>query len=115
MTQYPNATLNAEEYINAPPFPTGYQAKEIEIYFGDISDNSVYYYRNGKWVDINLENMTDESVIQILIDDQWAFIQAGDKVLLDRMGGVELPEIPSQEYMVSQITQKLNAGNIEVK
>ena len=113
MTQYPNATLNAEEYINTPPLPTGYQAKEIEVYLGDVCEDSTYHYRNGKWFDINLENTTDESVIQILIDNQWAFIQAGNEVLLDRMGGIELPEIPSQEYVVSQITQKLNAGNMK--
>lgn len=115
MTGYPNATLNAGEYINVPPFPTGYQAKEIEVYLGDVCDDSTYHYRNGKWFDINLENITDGSVVQILIDNEWAFIQAGNEVLLDRMGGVELPEIPSKEDFVLQITQKLNAGNMKAE
>ena len=30
MTQYPNATLNAEDSINLTPFPNGYRPKEIE-------------------------------------------------------------------------------------
>lgn len=107
MTQYPNATLNAEEYINTPAFPTGYQPKEIEVYLGDTCEGSTYHYRNNQWFDINLENTTDESVIQILIDDQWAFIQAENKVLLDRMGGVELPEVPNKEFFVSRISHHL--------
>ena len=107
MTDYPNATLNAEDYINTPPFPPGYQAKEIEVYLGDVCEDSAYHYRHGKWFDINLENITDESVVQILIDGQWAFIQAGNEVLLDRMGGVELPEIPSREFCVSRISYHL--------
>ncbi len=95
MTQYPNATLNAEDSINLPPFPNGYRPKEIEVYFGDSSDDSAYHYRNGKWFDISLKNITDESVVQILVDDSWAYIQAGNEVLLDRLGGAVLPEVPN--------------------
>ena len=104
MTHYPNATLNAEEFINAPPLPNGYQPKEIEVYLGDSSDDSVYHYRDGKWFAINGANITDESVVQILIDDRWAFIQAGNEVLLNRMGGIMLPKIPSKEFIASQIS-----------
>lgn len=107
MNQYPNATLNAEEFINIPPFPNGYQPKEIEVYLGDSSEDSVYHYRNGEWFDMNLENITDESVVQILIDDCWAFIQVGNEVLLDRMAGVRLPKLPNQEFFLSRISHRL--------
>ena len=109
MTQYPNATLNAEDSINLTPFPNGYRPKEIEVYLGDSCSDSAYHYRNNKWFDINLENITDESVVQILIDNEWAFIQAGNKVLLDRIGGCELPEIPSKDEMVTHITRTLQS------
>lgn len=109
MIGYPNATLNAEEFINVPPFIAGYQAKEIEVFFGDSAENTTYYYRNGEWVDVNLENIDDESVIQISIDDQWAYIQAENEVLLDRMGGVELPEMPNKELFVSRISHHLRS------
>lgn len=107
MIQYPNATLNAEEFVNVPPFITGYQAKEIEVFFGDSAENTTYYYKNGEWVDVNFENIDDESVVQITIDDQWAYIQAENEVLLDRMGGVKLPEMPNKEFFVSRFSHLL--------
>ena len=109
MTQYENATVNANDGINYAPYPEGYKPKEVEIYYGDAPSDSTYHYRNGKWFDINLENMEDESVVQILIDAQWAYIQTGDKVLLDRIGGCELPEIPSKDEMVTHITRTLQS------
>lgn len=109
MTQYENATYNANDCIDIAPYPEGYKPKAIEIYYGDAPSDSTYYYRDGKWVDINLENMEDESVVQILIDAQWAYIQAGNEVLLDRIGGVELPEIPSIDEMVTHITRTLQS------
>lgn len=109
MTQYKNATINANDGMKYAPYPESYKPKEIEIFYGDAVDSSTYYYRDGKWVDINLENMEDESVVQILVDDKWAYIQAGDKVLLDRIGGCELPEIPSTGEMVTHITRTLQS------
>ena len=107
MSQYLDSIRSAEEFINVPPFPAGYKPKEIEVFFGNSPIDSTYHYRNGEWFDINLENSGAEPVTQILIDNQWAFIQVENKVLLDRMSGVELPEIPNKEYFVSQITKKL--------
>lgn len=107
MPQYPNATLNAQDSMNISSFPNGYRPKEIEVYLGDSSFDCVYHYRDGRWFDISLENTTDESVIQILVDDRWAYIQAGNEVLLDRLGGAVLPEIPNQEFLVSRISHYL--------
>jgi hypothetical protein len=107
MTQYPNAKLNAEDSINLTPFPNGYRPREVEVYLGDSSEDSVYHYRNGRWFDISLQNITDESVVQILVDNRWAYIQAENKVLLDKLGGVVLPEVPNQEFLVSRISHHL--------
>ena len=109
MIQYLDSINSAEEYRNVPPFTEGYKPKEIEVFFGNSPIDSTYHYRNCEWFDINLENSGEEPVTQILVDNQWAFIQVEDKVLLDRMGGIELPEIPNKEYFVSRISQKLTA------
>ena len=109
MIQYLDSINSAEEYRNVPPFPEGFKPKEIEVFFGNSPIDSTYHYRNCEWFDINLENSGEEPVTQILVDNQWAFIQVEDKVLLDRMGGIELPEIPNKEYFVSRISQKLTA------
>lgn len=109
MIQYLDSINSAEEYRNVPPFPEGYEPKEIEVFFGNSPSDSTYHYRNCEWFDINLENSGEEPVTQILVDNQWAFIQVEDKVLLDRMGGIKLPEIPNKEYFVSRISKKLTA------
>jgi hypothetical protein len=104
---YPNAILNAEDYKSVPPLSLDYQAKEIEVFFGDSSDDSVYHYRNGEWIAFNFGNSESADVLQVLIDDQWAFIQAGDQVLLDRLGGVKLPTLPKPEEIAVRIAQVL--------
>jgi hypothetical protein len=107
-TQYSNAFINAEEYINAPPLSTGYKAKEIEVFFGDSPTDSTYHYRDSKWFSINLDNVEKEPVIQILIDNQWAFIQVEDEILLDRMGSIELPVLPNKEEFLSLLAWRLS-------
>ncbi len=101
LIQYSNAVSNAEEYINTPPFAMGYKAKEIEVFFGDRPIDSTYHYRDGKWFSIKLENIEKEPVIQILIDSQWAFIQVESKVLLNRIGDIELPVLPNKEEFLN--------------
>lgn len=107
MTYYQNAIRNANDYKNVPPFPESYQAREIEVFFGDSPLDSVYHYCDGKWIGFNPENAGVEPVLQILVDDQWALIQAENEVLLDRMGTVELPTVPKQEDIVLRIAKML--------
>ncbi|MBE9035194.1 hypothetical protein [aff. Roholtiella sp. LEGE 12411] len=105
---YPSATINAEDFKNHPPLPEGYQPKEIEIYYGENAPDSVYHWKDGKWIRVNYDNMESEDVIQILVDDQWVFIQAGGQVLLDRVGEIELPPIPNKQEMTTLIAESLS-------
>jgi hypothetical protein len=104
---YPSATINAEDFKNHPPLPKGYQPKEIEIYYGENAPDSVYHWKDGKWFRINYENIESENVIQVLVDDQWVYIQVEDRVLLDRLGGIELPPIPNKEEAIELIAESL--------
>lgn len=107
MTEYTNAIRNAEEYTDVPAFPPNYKAQEIEVFFGDSPIDSTYHYKHGEMVGLDPENIGNEPVVQILIDDQWAYIQAGNTILLDRLGEIELPQTPSKEHLVTKITQML--------
>ncbi|MEM7580253.1 MAG: hypothetical protein AAF316_10465 [Cyanobacteria bacterium P01_A01_bin.80] len=104
---YPNATFNAQDHRNFPSLSLDYQAKDIEVFFGDVSIDSVFHYRNGEWITFDFENLESADVVQVLIDDQWAFIQVRDQILLDRLGGFQLPALPKQEEIVRRFAQQL--------
>ncbi len=91
--KYPVAISNAAEYYDAPPFAEGYVPELIEVYYGEDADDSGVFAWNGS-VSIKLDNYKPDSpVVMKQIDGQWAYIQIGSIVLLNRAGGVVLPPI----------------------
>ena len=96
MPFYPNAVVNAKSGAMHPPLSAKYQAREIEFYIGDASGDSVCHFKDGKLLYLNIENAKNEPVYQVLIDNSWAYIEADGKILLDRLNGFILPQIPKQ-------------------
>ncbi len=91
--KYPVAIANAAEYYDAPPFPESYVPEFIEVYYAEESDSAGILAWNGT-VSVDLNNYKPASdVLMKQIDGQWAYIQVGSLVLLDRAGGVVLPPI----------------------
>ncbi len=79
--------------MGAKPFPHGYVPEEISIYYSDNTNGSDITFREGKIVVFKINSPKDKDVIKVSIDDEWAYIQVGGKVLLDRLGEVILPDI----------------------
>ncbi len=96
MTLYPNAVINAKDGAMHPPLSAEYRAREIEFFIGDISGDSVCHFKDGKLLYFDIENAKNEPVYQVLIDNAWAYIEADGKILLDRLNGFVLPQIPQQ-------------------
>lgn len=93
---YPVAISNAAEYYDAPPFEEGYVPEVIEVYYGEEADGAGILAWNGR-VSIDLNNyQPGASVLMKQIDGQWAYIQIGSIVLLNRAGGVILPPIAEE-------------------
>ena len=91
--KYPQCVYNTSEAWGAKPFPHGYIPESIEIYYSDNPTGTDVAFLDGKLRNFDLEPSKDKDVIKVSIDDEWAYIQAGGKVLLDRLGEVILPDI----------------------
>jgi hypothetical protein len=91
--KYPLAVYNTSDAYYLNPLPAGYRPEEVEVYYGDDYEGSDLYIEGTELIDFNLETPSDPSVIQLRIDGDWAYIQVGGQVILDRLKGVILPEI----------------------
>jgi hypothetical protein len=93
VNSYRTDILNAAEFWDEPSFPEGYQPKLIEIYYGD-SESPHIFIQDGKLKDYNVSNLPDNAKsISVLIDDQWSYIQIEGNEILNRLGGVVLPDV----------------------
>ena len=102
--KYPQCVYNTSEAWGASPFPHGYVPEEISIYYSDNTNGSDSTYRDGKITVFKLDKPKDKNVTKVSIDDEWAYIQAGGKVLLDRLGGVILPDIFLEQKMLLELS-----------
>ncbi len=91
--KYPQCVYNTSEAWGAKPFSHGYIPESIDIYYSDNTRGSDISFIEGKLTVFKLNTPKDKDVIKVSIDDEWAYIQAGGKVLLDRLGEVILPDI----------------------
>lgn len=95
--QYPVAISLVAEYYDAPPFPQGYEPKLIEIYFGEHVDGPGILYRKEKGFSFDSDFYTlNSSDFFMDIDHQVGYVRLGSQVLLNRVEGVVLPDIPSE-------------------
>lgn len=96
-SKYPSAVYNAASAQHLLPLAANIKPKLINIYYGD-EDNDTYLpnisLQDGK---LNLLYLTEECVnnpvIQIEVDSNWVYIEIEKQILLDRLGGLELPKI----------------------
>jgi hypothetical protein len=91
--KYPVSVCNAADTWNESPLPSGYIPEAIEVFYGDDVNSPDLFTRNGKIHSFNLSKPSDTSVIQLLIDGIWAYIQVEGRVVFDRLGGAVLPDI----------------------
>lgn len=95
--RYPNTIYEVASAWHYPELPVGYLPNVIEVYYSndDGTDTPDLTIEQGHLTGIRLP--TDDAtcdVIQIEVDGQWAFIQIGSQIVLDRLSGrVILPEV----------------------
>ncbi len=91
--EYPQTTYNISEAWDLEPLPDGYVPDYIGVFYGDDARGSHICLSFGELLPLKLTPPPDKDVVKVSIDDEWAYIQIKDKVLLDRLGGVVLPDL----------------------
>lgn len=109
--KYPQCVYNVSEAWGASPFPHGYVPESVDIYYADDPTGADISFLEGKLIAFKLHTPKDKDVIKLSIDDEWAYIQAGGKVLLDRLGEVILPDVLLEQKALLQFT----LANIDFK
>ena len=95
--RYPNTIYELACTWHLSPFPVGYVPRVIELYYSndDGIDAPDFVIEAGNLTSIRIptDDMSCE-IIQLEIDGQWALIQIGSTVILDRISErVVLPEV----------------------
>ncbi|WP_250126338.1 hypothetical protein [Chroococcidiopsis sp. CCMEE 29] len=109
--KYPVSVVNTADTWEEQPLPEDYIPKEVEIFYGDDVDDSDLFIRDGKLYFFSLREPVDANVIQVLIDGNWAYIQVECRVILDRLGGVILPDVVVNPEAILHSVIKSNLQN----
>ncbi|MBD2440554.1 hypothetical protein [Nostoc sp. FACHB-110] len=105
--RYPSEILNTADSWDEEPFPNGYIPESIEIYCGDeevvfIIDGLLDFYQP-----INIGR--NSTTLTVMIDSNFAYIEIEGKEILNKLGGVILPDvITSPEAMMTEIIGELS-------
>ncbi|NBD15518.1 MAG: hypothetical protein GVY04_05035 [Cyanobacteria bacterium] len=92
--QYPVSLTNAVDEWDTPPYPEGYIPHSVDVYFQEDALGPDLIIEAGKLKSLNFDAWADSpDVIVVEIDDQFAYIQLEGRVILDRLGGVVLPDV----------------------
>jgi hypothetical protein len=109
--KYPISVVNTADTWEQQPLPEDYIPKEVEIFYGDDVEDSDLFIRDGKLYSFSLREPVDANVIQVLIDGNWAYIQVEGRIVLDRLGGVILPELVVNPEAILPSVLKSNLQN----
>ena len=102
--KYPQTVYNVSEAWGLKPLPHGYIAEQISIFYGDNPAGADISFFEGELIVFELNLPKDKNVIKMSIDADWAYIQVGKEVLLDRLGGVILPDILLEQGRLLEFT-----------
>ena len=101
--KYPLTVYNVAEAWGLKPLPHGYVPEYIGIYYGDDPRGEDVCFINGKLEDFEMREPEEVNVTKVSIDDEWAYIQVGKRVLLDRLGEAILPELFQEPQKILEI------------
>ena len=113
--EYPRTVRDIGSVWGKPAYPDGYQPESRRVYYGDYSSRgsaiSVY---NGQIDRIDPDANKDSPVTKVLVDGDWAYIEIGGRVFIDRLNGIEFPTaIASPASVVEAIVRQRREGDEE--
>lgn len=91
--KYPVQLVNVADSWNRKPLPENYIPREIEVYCTDDENPCIYVFE-GELIDfIPVEAERKSTSLTIVIDGEFVYIEIEGQEILNRLGGVVLPEI----------------------
>lgn len=110
--RFTHAFICAAEGRGIAPIANGYKPKVTNLYLanGDVGDINPAVTVIGELVsEVALDLVPDETDVTMLeIDGEWAYVQIGDVVILDRLGGAMLPQVlVKPEHVASALKDQI--------
>ena len=91
--EYPMSVYNVSEAWGLEPLPHGYVPEDVTVYYDDSPRGGDIIFLDGELDVFKLREPEKKNVTKISVDDEWAYIQVGNTVLLDRLGEAILPDL----------------------
>ena len=92
--EYPETVRQIGFVWGKPVFPVGYVPTTIDIFYGDYSPRgAAIMIFKGEIESFDADANLESPVTKIQIDSQWAYIAIGERVFVDRLNGIEWPEV----------------------
>lgn len=113
--QFPNSFHNAIrtlQQIGDQPLGAETEIEEFSLYYGDVTYCAAIRIQQGKLTGYSEEASTqpaDNYCTSTRINGDWAYIQVGTHTLLDRIGEVDLPDMPTIDQLQAFKSQKQQA------
>ena len=105
---------NVIDHLDSPPLPFGYQPKWIDFYYFDEADEPHISFVRGELEYIDLpENIAESRLIHVQIDGVAAYIEIEGEIVLNRLGGIELPKPQiTNEAMLNTLKRQLEKQSV---
>lgn len=103
--KYPCEIYNALDALDSEPLPHNYIPKAIDVY-NDVDDEPVFQVWEGELERYVPSERKNAAAIQVGSDGNWVYIEIEGKVILNKLGGVILPEVNITESLVLELLLK---------
>ncbi|NJM68468.1 MAG: hypothetical protein HC851_23795 [Acaryochloris sp. RU_4_1] len=109
-TQYPNSHHNAIRTIaerGTDVLPKDTVIDEMQVYYGDVAYCAAIEYRGGRLVGFDpvaYAHPPDNDCVSYRINGVWAYIQVAQLTLLDLIGEITLPPMPTEQDVLALVT-----------
>lgn len=91
--KYPIEIANAVEVWSENEFPNNYVPTSIEVYYEPSDEPDIFIYEREVINYLVKESLQTSTSIMVDIDGRWAYVEIEGKVIVDKLGGVILPEV----------------------
>lgn len=103
--KYPIQVMNVANSWEIQPLPENYIPHYISVFCGDSEESSIFFL-DGELVDYTPVNVERKNTsLSVRIDGNFVYIEIEGQEILNKLGGVVLPEM---NFLSEEIIQNIN-------